>query len=90
MWGTPWSLRPGQKTSEMDELEWDLTRIQFLGSNSKNEKHHSIFSDTQHLKKSENPVFPKIFGPVDQPSLVGYLGPIQSNQDNKRPRKWRN
>ena len=48
------------------------------------------FSDTQHLKKSENPVFPKIFGPVDQPSLVGYIGPIQSNQDKKRPRKWRN
>ena len=49
------------------------------------------FSDSQicstNMKIQDFPIF---FGSVGQPSLVGYPGPIQSTQDNRRSRKWRN
>ena len=56
---------------------------------SKNKK-SSILLIPISVQKWENPKFPDIFRPVGQPSLVGYPGPIQSTQDNQRPRKWRN
>ena len=86
--------RPGLKTSETKELDCDPIRIRILGRLSfqkSNKLHH--FPDTQDSKKCENPIFPEIPGSVDQPSLVGYPGPIQSTEDNnllKKPRKWRN
>ena len=81
---------PGLKTPETKELECTPIRIRLLASDppKTNKLHH--FPDTQDLKKCENPIFSEIPGSVGQPSLVGYPGPIQSTEDNKRPRKWRN
>ena len=68
---------PKKKTSKMNELEWDVIKI------------FKNLTNTQ-LSKNVKINISNIFRSVDQPSLVGYPYPIQSNQDNERPRKWTN
>ena len=79
--------RPGLKTPETKELECAPIRIRFLVSGPQKTNKLSHFFNTQDLKKCENPIFSEIPGSVGQPSLVGYPGPTQSNQDNKWSRK---
>ena len=61
----------------MNELEWDVIKILKI-------------LPILNFQKNDKINISNIFRSVDQPSLVGYPYPIQSNQDNERPRKWTN